>query len=998
MDDNSKKNNPEAPSPTPTEPSQPTPAEPSQSTPAEASQPKVDLSHFKPATAAGDETPVRKEVKQQVMSSLSSSLGNTLDGAKKTASVIQGTTNFVFSNTKRLVMSVIALFLLVVLAIIGINVPTQISRSEAFSAYERGDFQLAADKFDYYLKDRPGDSEAMFYGALTAMKLGDFNRAVKSLDLIANVPGISETPEFLFAHGLSLAPRPDAVTPLNRLIQIEPSHVGGRLLRGVMLARQNEMQRARADFLEADSTIRRGQYDNDMIGQVHNRIAQNAREMLPEYDAKPVIDSDAEIMHHLSQRVGAPVFADAYINRYLPMLPNLSEINASIGDDGLVGMYYTIMLLNVGQFKEARVEFSKLSTETMTASAAGVLQGIMHALTDEYEQAEVSFQMMAERLGKNPVLLFNQANALFMAKPTVEGAQEAVALLDEALKMNEKFSEARHNRAFLRLLLGDVEGAETDMSTVEAEFSQAKILKLLAAISKNPGDPSVNKILQSFGEKERASPNWKYAGIVYNFSRGEHNQALAALRRIVSGEKEWTASTALYADYLSAAGLLMRARHLWLTRAPQESPETFYHVGRLAVQLNNVAEASKILTLMERNSDPDSPHAHALRAIIAYHSEDNPSAAVHIKAALDKAEPEVGQQIVVDSAEMMFDVAPADLRKALLSPVSPNAAANAVIARLKADANDSEAPNIAQDALARRPYYQVQYHAGIALVEAGKTKEGIRTLQDAARWYPNNVALLERIRNLQRQNDQGVEAADTESIIENLKWLAENGDSPENQESLIIDVPVAEGLGETITKVQQQSAHPQDAIKIYNSLINEAGNEEKKILLVQRASFLLSVGDYKGCETDVTQAIGDGLPQERWRQAMLYLGRAQSEQKQFQKAMETYERLITDYPQVPLYRRLAGRAMTNISPNNGITYLSEVVRLFPADIESHFELINAYGKLQNVDGAVSILQQAARISPTYLPIYGTLSRVQRFGDAATAQENSIIADYLRKDS
>ena len=993
MDDNSKKNNPEAPSPTPTEPSQPTPAEPSQSTSAEPDHPKVDLSHFKASTTGGG-APAPKETRQHVMNSLS----NTLDGAKKTASVIQGTTHVVFSNPKRLIMAAVGVFFVALLAVIGINVPSQIERSEAFSAYESGDFQLASEKFYHYLKDRPGDSEAMFYGALTSMKLGDFDSAVKSLDIISNAPGISETPEFLFAHGLSLAPRPDAVTPLNRLIQIDPAHVGGRLLRGMMLAHQNEMQRARADFLEADSTIRRGQYDADQIQQVHKRVIQNSRVILPEYDAKMTVSSDSEILHHLSQSIGAPVSADAYINRYLPILPDLDEISGSIGDDGLISMYYTIMLLNVGQFKEAEVEFSKLSTETMTASTAGVLQGIMLALTDEFEQAELSFEQLSERLGKSPVLLFNQANALFITKPTVEGGQEALALLDEALELNENFPEAQHNRAFLRLLLGDIGGAETDIAAMETEFPQTKILKLLAAVSENPGAPVINDILKSFGEKERASPNWQYAGIIYNFSRGSHNQALAALRRIVSGEKTWTPSTALYADYLSAAGLLMRARHLWLTRAPQESPETFYHVGRLAVQLDNVGEASKILTLLERNSDPNSPHAHALRAMIAYHGKNNSAAASHMRAALREAEPKVKQQIAVDSAEMMFDVAPSDLRKALSSPVSPSASANAVIARLKANANDSDAPDIAREALARRPYYDVQYHAGIALVEAGETDEGIQVLEDAARWYPNNLALLERIRNLQRQNNQGVKAADTEVIIENLKWLAENGSSPENQESLIIDVPVAKNLGETITRVQQQTAHPQDVIKIYNTLIEGAGVEERKILLVQRASFLLSVGDYKGCEQDVKQAISEGLPQERWRQAMLYLGRALSEQKQFQKSLETYELLIADYSKVPLYRRLAGRAMTNISPSDGIAYLSEVVRLFPADIESYFELINAYGKLQNVDGAVTILQQAARILPTYLPIYGTLSRVQRFGDAQTAQENSIIADYLRKDS
>ena len=949
---------------------------------------KADLSHFRRAASAENEVPLKKS---QV--DISESLSGAFSKMVLTGTQIKR----VAGASKRYVLIGVLLALVVpVLVLVGINIPLQVARSEAFSLYQKGDYETSLLKFRSYLKDRPSDTDAVFHAAQAAIHIEDYDYANTLLGKLAHVANIANRPDYMFAYALALMPSAEAMPVLNNLVANAPDHTGGRLLRGVLLANQNQLSRAREDFLQADSVIRGANYDNTDMLSAHRRVVENAATILPIFEPPSAITSDAPILQALSRRLGVPVFADMYINRYFLILPEDAEASG-ISDDNIVSMYYTVMLLRDGQFNEAQVEFSKLSPEVMSESPVGSLQGIAHALMGDYQAAFEVFQSLSEQLDAHPVLFFNLANAVFSANPTAQGAADAVELLSKVLALDENFISARSNRALLRLLLGDNIGAMEDIDAVSAtgKLSQAMSnLRVLALLAQDPHSADLDQLLFL---QNAQSDDLIYARVARYSALGQYDAALELLRKMMDEESGWSVAARLYADQLANAGLLMRARNVWLARAPQRDAETRYNIGKIELAAGNKTAALALLSAMEKDNTEDA-YTYALSALVLGES-DVEGARRAIDMALANAQtPQQRQDIAVDLANLLFKIAPEVLRMVLQSPLLPDAATDAVVARLQLS---DDSADIARAAVARYPFANVQYHAGIALAESGQIKEAIEVLQAAVQWQPLNIELLEIIVQLYSGIDQTNKAKQTQIAIDNIKLYLSDPEANDNIETFTIDSPPDERLVKYINGAQAKTISPQQAVSRFQQLIEQAeSNKDKAVLHFQRATFLLAIEQYALSEKDIRDANTLKLPFDKQKSAAIYLAKALSKQQKHKESLAIYRQLADQFPENPLYRRQTGQAMSNINPQLAIEYLRETIDIFPVDIESYFELVTVYQKNQNdvndVQNAINVLRRAARVMPFHVPTYGYLSRVQRISNTFAAKENSVVADLLRK--
>lgn len=953
----------------------------------------ADLSHFKRKNDPAEEVPYKKGA--NVMGALSSVAENVKAAAAKPKKVKAPAVSA--KAKKKVVLSVVGVLVLAAAGGAAVIVPGQIARSKAFAAYEDGQYEDALRGFRGYLRDRPGDGEAALYAARAAIRTGDYEYAASALGRIAGDAAFANNPDFLFTRALALAPAPEAAQILNSLVSIAPDHTGGRLLRGVLQARENEIERAREDFLHADSVIRGDRdHDNTAILSVHRRILGIAAEVLPVFNPPSAADESAAAMRDLSARLGVPALPGLYINRYIPVLPTDEEA-AEIGDDNLVGIYYTLLLLADSQFNEALVEFSKLSPAVMHESPAGGLRGIYDALTGEYAAAAKVFGGLSETI-PGAELFFNQANAVFGMNPTAEGAREAAELLSRAIELNPQMGAARHNRAVLRLLAGDDAGAAEDL-TAAGDAAETTMLRAVAALAADPRGEEIDALLGGLDEN---TAGLQYARIARLTARREYEDALSLLRGTADATRQWDAANRLYARRLADGGFLMRARNVFLTRAPQDSPEVRYETALLELDTGNAAGGAAILSEME-TEHAGNFYTAALRALVLQRNGETEEAKIAIDAALRGAETAAQKRrILLPLADFLLAESPEILREVLReTPVAAlEAESAALLARILADEGEAEnAAVLAQIAAARHPFFGVQRHAGIALVAAGKSDEAIEMLRAAAEWYPLNVPLWSRLLQLYTDGGRAADAEIIRQTLDNIKrhFAADEAEAKAHSEVLSIDAPKDKKLVQSITRVRAQNAPPDDVEKRFEELIAAVSGDEKKAALTfQRGTFYLAVGEYEKCAEDMRAAINSGmLDAHRARRAGLYLGKALTQVEEFSAAAEVYLRLAAENPHIPLYRRLAGGALSGAGDHLRATdYLTETVALFPADIESYFVLSAAWRNNQNTRNAVAALRKAARIAPLYVPVYVALSRAQQITDIPVAKENSVIARDL----
>ncbi|MGI9305685.1 MAG: tetratricopeptide repeat protein [Gammaproteobacteria bacterium] len=900
----------------------------------------------------------------------------------------------VFGVLKKL--GIVILVLAVIVPIAGglaWYVPKQIARSKAFAAYEKGNFGEALRELRSYIESAPNDNEAAYYAALAAMKTDDYAYAALAMQKIAAVPSYAQNPDFLFNYALALLPAEKTMEVLNNLASADPQHAGGRMMRGIMLIRENNIQRAREDFLAADNILRDSpDYDGKDLFAVHRRVFAKAGKVLPAFFPPSALSPETAALRPIAARLHIPIPAEIYINRYFPSPPEPRA--QDFGADGLVGFYYALVLLQNGQLKEADVEFSKLPS----SPAVNNLKAIQHALKGEYDKAEELLMPLAKEYSDNPQFLVNMANAQFNARPDTENAAKTAALLAEALAINNAMPAALHNRAVLRLATGNDSGALEDTAALnKLELAgatlpgQTPLLRVFAALAANPKDGNLNRLLS-----EVKASDVLYARVAHYTAVGRHDDALRLLRDVADKREggSWNPAAQAYAKYLTELRLLMRARLALRARAPASNPEIRYRRGVLELETGLLEEAQKTLAHMEK-ANAGHFYTDALRGMAAYAGGSPEQGQLNLTMAIENAGSEQKRlQLAMNAAEYLAK-SPILFSKILDSIDYLTPKGLAVRARLLAQSNPNKAAAIARDVLLRHPLYDVQYHAGLALIKADEYDDGLAALLAAVEWNPADIELLTEVKEIQAEGNLRA-AAEIGAKIEGIRRenALEEEDSP--GETPPIAQPKDPQLVRHIQAVFQTSGTDRnnalrDTLSRFSTLVKGVKSGPKKSqFLFQRASFYLAIKDYSKSENDFRDAIIK-LPAEQKTAAKFYLAKALSDQKRHEAAAEVYRDLADLNLDSPLYRRLAGRAMSNYDPLGAEEYLMKAVERFPADIEGYFELSAARQKEENMKGAVTALQKAARISPLYVTIYTKLAGAQRSGDPKTATENSSIA-------
>ncbi|MBE8157790.1 MAG: tetratricopeptide repeat protein, partial [Betaproteobacteria bacterium] len=911
------------------------------------------------------------------------------DAIKKTQTSIQAKAHkpHISTSTKKtMIIAAVVLVVLPVAALLAVIIPGQIARSSAFGAYEAGNYPLALRELRAFLADNPGDNEVAYYAAQAASRTGEFDFAARVMSKISVAPEYARDPEFIFAYALMLAPGPNTTGVLNKLAGIAPKHAGGRLLRGIMLTKEKYFSRAREDFLEADSIIRGApNYDGSDLRAVHRRIAEN-KNIMPIFAAASAAGADSPVFRRFAARINAPAPDGVFINRYASVPPPAEADD--YGDGDLIGFYYAVMLLLAGQFREADVEFSKLPAAVSGSPEVENLKAIRHAVRGEYRKAADKFAAIS---GQSPELMLNLANASFNLNPSAESAAAAAALYDKALAAEENPPPvARHNRAVLRLITGDNAGAREDLAALkDGAPPQTPFLRVLAELSQNPQSDAINELLKAAGN----FPGADSIRAAHYTAGGKHNLALRLLGKN-AGDGEWDAAARAYVRYLADVRLFMRAYHALRARAPKRGAETRYQNGALELAVGNLPAAEETLKLMETENGEDF-WTDALRGLVEHTKNNSEQALAHITRAAQKAETDAQRRnIAVDAADILLAAAPRLLENMLESLKSLDPVAETLLARLRAKKDPKNAAKQARAAVARYPVFAVQYHASYALAEAGYPEEALTLLlAAAAEWNPVNVPLLTRIVELQIVASDPDGAAATKQRIAGIKWEVTKG-GKDDLLALGVDSPNDSEMIKLLTEAINNNTSPEDALKRFGELLKSAaGKDEKVKLLFQRATFYYAVRQYPEAEQDLNDTLPELDPETR-QQALEYLGKTLERQKKYGKAAAVYQQLADNAPEIPLYRRLAGRALSNYDSDAAVQYLRETAAMFPANIESYFELSAVLQKTQNIQEATAVLQKAARIAPLYVKIYAMLTRAQRSHNPEAAKENSVIASKL----
>ena len=949
----------------------------------DAPQSGADLSHFK-RTQEVDIPPSKGNITESIETAVSAAktklAKNPLD--KK---AIQKSKFNAFINHKFFIPGAFICILLIAATIGGVIVSNQMARRQVIEYYESGNYPQALGEMKDYLESHPNDHEIAFSSAKAALKIGDTTYAAKTLKSLQ--PYYTQNLEFLFYQAIiNIANQELAINLLNKVISTDQQHVSARFLRAVLLAQTGKFELAREDFLSAESAfLNAPNFNSEDMLVAHQYILQQDDKFIPRLAVADLADN-APMLHGLSALLNVPISAKLYHNYYLPIFP---DAFSAITGDSLIGLYYTLALIIEKQYKEAMVELSKIPQTPELKLASDNLSGIVYAFSGEIDKSIETFNQLLEENPNHPALLGNLSSAMLSQSPSRDNVEQALPHLDKIIQQQPGNFYVRSNRAFLRLLTADFDGAQQDVA--ELSLDPADTLSLLVRLI-NPHQADFPAFDAASSSKEST-----FLHISRALAVGDYDTALQLTR---NNDNSTVENAKLYARYLMDVALPMRAYIVISRELPPEDVQTLYQQGRIYLYINNLLSAKNVADKMKLQN-PESPYTQALEALYYHHKGESPEQSVVLaeQAIGNSDDFERQMQLAIDVAPILIDNN-ADKLYSLLHPhlyeLSPQAMA--IYARAIVAEEPQQAANIARQAVLRYPYFNTQYHAGLALTDAGETEEAITILQTALQWQPVNINLLLRIKDLQTEAEKQNDAALTQTIIDNiLRYVKTPAEQIDSEKPLAVIPPKDAKIISSIQDALKNQLKPNVALDEFDRLFKDT--KEKSTLLFQRGTFLLAVHLYAEAEADFKAALA-GLPDadpldEKNKTYNLYLSKALETQRKYQEAFQVYDLLARNYPDFSLYRRLAGKSLNNAGDiQQAIEYMQKTIQLYPANIENYFTLTEVLKNINdNPQETINTVRQASRVAPLASSIYSALSRLQ-IQDNVLSKENSYIVSIL----
>ena len=869
------------------------------------------------------------------------------------------------------------LILAVVVGVVAIasipSIALGITRSQAVSAFEKGDFSAAAKSLGFYTSHREDDLDALHMLGVAYIKIGmqEEANAIFS-DLLLNPNYTDDDADFHYYHGLAVLPiRSDAVKRLDLAIANDPTHLPSLVARGFLIGEQ-PIQQSIADFEKAlriaNALTVENQLDaRDDLSELHHFLLRANNQLFQ--PLRPL--QNVSLPPLAGEKENPLIGLGSFDNRYGYGLAAATKEGKEIRSKTLTLLYYSLLLFEIAEYEKAEMLLREASELQPGVELVSTTLAAAMAVRGDYAGAAKLYAQIAEHLPNDAGTLVNLANARLAG-----GGDEAevAEIYTRALAIAKDHFIALNNRGLLKMRTEDLDGAAADFEAAITAAGAALPPRYNIAILRWRRGETAEAIEEL---KRVAADDTAFGGVLSVLGRlysetGDSEESLKALARhrklypadpepyLVSAELHRKHGNDLLAENMLKAGL---------KNAPDNAPLSLELAGIYATT-DRVKEAA---ALLDNVSESDAVSDAGLRLVkgdilwqggdkqgglteyrLAYKSATGDKERLAASIRLGRALIETGgkDDEINTVIETGFSADPANPDLKILQAKSLIAQKRITEALVYATEAAEAAPNRAD----------LNVEVGDIFSEAKRSRKALSYYRKALELSPGDEETLSRVLAMQRAIGDTAGAEETAAQLRRIRGEytasteggnAASGSDVGRQLEADINRTIFAANAAAQKKDYDQAIHLfKEAAFLYTELIDRYG--EKVVWLQQRGLIRLNLQDYENAIPDFEKLLRIGgdeaLPPENLRAVHLNLAAAYTGIKEFTRAADAYSKAIELNPQ-------AGD-MVDLMFRRGIAYLqAKKFEQALADFDRAIELKPNFEKAYFRRGTIFLRQE-----------------------------------------
>lgn len=915
-------------------------------------------------------------------------------------------------NKKLMIVGGVVLLLAILAFIIIPIIPIQMQRSGGYAAFQEENYSDAYRQLADYLLERPEDHSAAYLAAQSALFSGNEAAAKRLFNDLYNDGRLTSEPGVGYYYALLNIDKPrQAIEALNSLLQREPGHAGGRLLRGFLLWDQPAaLRQARDDFLQLDEILR-GDEDFSEIEYLYQYLQKNSRHELP-----------VELPHY-SQPV------ESGLQTYIGPIHGLDGLIYQLGFSrheeiakerlsaaDIANIYFTYVLIRQNEMEEAQSVLTGLMRNSSDKLAVQQLAAFFSAVQGDYGEARDWFGKMAAQMAMDAQTLNNHAlmdilatqGAIDISKIAERYEQIAnspnvgliglnnsafFALLngnytaagqrlgqieqtdesgdsDEKDENNETPVQVQFNRALVNLVNGEVQAAKSQLAQIDVAALPAVADYVVSVYEKDNDLGGAIELMAAISE-QIDNPEME-------------------LRRIRLINKSGEARVA-YEDLL-----------LFVDANPQQYGAV-YLLGKLALRLGETEVADRqqanIVRAVQFNQEY---YAAAFEgAALAAQGDNAAAAAAYYRAAENAPENAPRRDYLIEWATRTVETAPARVVEVLRDYVEADnhPAVLALLAYAVVNEDGAAAAAYADTAIAGgQGDYIVNLYAGGALVKIGNYQAALPLLEAAVSWQPAEVQAWRYLQQAALESGYTARSEQASRVISYLVATA-RGEGPETQAAYRINIPKNKSIADKMREVLSGNGNYEDALAVFAAELEKTADDPqmRADLLYSQATFESFHKQYSNAIPLFEEALALGLKtQEKQVKAMLFYAEVLSLTEQYSQAAQILQQIIELDGERLLYRRLYALALAGQAQREAAAELLRGLLLdYPLDRDTYYELAGVYADMEEYQVAIDTAKILLRIYPNHAPSYRLLTELySALGKPQKGRIYSIVYSQL----
>lgn len=905
-------------------------------------------------------------------------------------------------------------------------IPAQMQRSAGFAALQSQDYASAFEELQSYTQKRKNDYQAMYNLAIAAFETGQTEIAKQNFTQLYESRRLADEPALPYYYALLNWDAPDVALPaLNQLLANNPSHVAGRMLRGILMQNTPDgLQQARGDFLQADEVIRSSDSDFPEIYSLH-RFAQENN--LINLQARGYVDSYfLPIPSVLSFELGSDIGLNGYVNQYqLSRAPAIA--NESLSPRVIIVLYLAYILMQAGELEQAENELNEVLASNPDALSGKQALAFLAAFQNDNDTAKTLFEELVATNPDDLNMRKNLANAMFLSQLDTADLAPVIEQYEAVLGQLPSDETALTNLGFLHMMLGNFSAANDVLNNPEEKdvsHTPAFLLNRgLAQLQQNQYDEAI----ATFGSIDR-----KQIPVVVKYTIDSHiarGNLAAADKLLEESIKDYpndidllTKQILLHDQQGEQRLAYFRAEELFYRRPP--TPRLLYQLALYAHAFEGAtspryARYANLLALM---AGEESGYALALRASAAAAANDLAEAAQLYDRASQNAVSVIeknkylvqwalllienspamisppSKNLDVEEAERLrlIESSPAGLIAKRLSeePLLGGQAQDlqAILAFAITDTRPTRATRLAEEIFRNEDTasFVAKKYAGMTLLKIGDTRKARLLLAAARNIMPADLTTLEWIQysypsqiTASREGREGYKIYQEYGvIIDYINTVKTEGAShfapPPFRAALPLEKDIIAILEDLHTNPQNSAAR-QVLLDSYNTALATAEG-------VRRAKLLYSRGSYYVVNGDLEKAIEDLEPLTKTRilkredlvGVFFFYQKALVGLERFPEAFSVINLLIRSTQGTPTFHRFLTEAMIAAKQYESAEQeLIELIPQYPLETGFYLNYARLYLEQGKFDQARAQAVRALAIDNKFLPAYELLSEIYR---------------------